>query len=146
MRGYCGIGIYGPKNSLNMGTLWRSAHILGAAYIFTIGQRYRRQPGDTMNATSHVPMFNWGDFDEFYCQIPNGAQLVGIELTEDAIPLAALAHPERAVYLLGAEDWGLPEDILHRCHKVIRLPGARSINVAVAGSIVLYDRLQKATK
>jgi len=29
------------------------------------------------------------------------------------------------------------------CHQVVRLPGERSLNVAVAGSIVIYDRITK---
>lgn len=35
-RGYFGIGIYNGKNTANIGTLWRSAAILGANFIFTI--------------------------------------------------------------------------------------------------------------
>ena len=36
-RGYFGIGIEFSNNPLNLGTLWRSARIYGAAFIFTVG-------------------------------------------------------------------------------------------------------------
>lgn len=38
-RGYFGIGIFHGKSSENLGTLWRSAAILGADFIFTIGKQ-----------------------------------------------------------------------------------------------------------
>lgn len=49
----------------------------------------------------------------------------------------------RAVYLLGNESSGLPKDILAGCVSTVALPGHFSLNVAVAGSIVLYDRVSK---
>ena len=42
MCGYCGIGIENGKAEVNLGTLWRSAHIFGAVFLFTVGRRYRQ--------------------------------------------------------------------------------------------------------
>lgn len=142
-RGYCGIGIFGPKNSMNMGTLWRSALLLDASYIFTIGQRYKKQPSDVYASARHMPLFTYQSFDEFYGRLPYNCRLVGIELDDRATEIRQYKHPERAVYLLGAEDHGLPPSVISRCHDIIRLPGERSMNVATAGSIVLFDRNQK---
>ena len=49
-------------------------------------------------------------------------------------------HPERAAYLLGAEDHGLSPAVLAMCHRIVVLPGRHCLNVAVAGSLILYDR------
>lgn len=143
-RGYCAIGIAGAKNTVNVGTLWRSANILGAAYIFTIGQRYRHQPSDVLKTPRHIPLFTWPSFEAFYGNLPYDARLVGIEMAEGAEEIGTYRHPERAVYLLGAEDAGLPPSIMKRCHDLIRLPGTLSLNVATAGSLVLFDRHQKS--
>ncbi len=62
---------------------------------------------------------------------------------EDAIPLAEYDHPDRAVYLLGNEISGLPPQILEQCQSLLKLPGEYSLNVAVTGSIVMYDRIAK---
>lgn len=78
--------------------------------------------------------------------LPKDTQLIGVELTEDACDIAEFNHPKRAVYLLGAEDTGLPEDILAQCHTIIRLPGKYSMNVSTAGSLVMYDRYIKTLK
>ena len=145
MRGYFGIGVYHPKTEENVGTLWRSAYLYGAGFIFTIGKRYKKQASDTVKTHRHIPLFNYLTHDEMMQHLPYAAQLVCVELSEIARPLPTFCHPQQAVYLLGAEDHGLPEEII-RDKIVIQLPTAepQSMNVAVAGSIVMYDRFTKA--
>jgi tRNA G18 (ribose-2'-O)-methylase SpoU len=143
MRGFCGIGVEHSKKPINIGTLWRSAQIYGAAFIFTVGRRYDRQPSDVLNSWRHVPLFHFQTLDALWAALPREALLVGVELTSEAIDIHAYQHPERAVYLLGAEDHGLTKEALDRCHQIVRLPGERSVNVAVAGSIILFDRYEK---
>lgn len=145
-RGYFGIGIYGGKNVVNTGTLWRTANILGAKMIFTVAHRYRGQSSDTLKTPKHVPLFQYDSFEDFKKNLPHDCLLVGVELDESAENIGGFKHPERAVYLLGAEDHGLPPKVMEKCHRLIKLPGARSLNVSVAGSIVAYDRIQKAEK
>lgn len=140
MRGYFGIGIYQGKTVHNLGTLWRSAHIFGASFIFTIGKRYKKQASDTLKSWKHIPLYNYETFECFYKKMPYDCKLIGIELTEDAINIKEFTHPERCIYLLGAEDHGLPEKVLNKCHSKIILPGKYCMNVSVAGSIVLYER------
>lgn len=52
-------------------------------------------------------------------------------------------HLPRGLYLLGAEDYGIPPKILDKCQEVVKLPGTKSLNQAVAGSIVICDRMMK---
>ena len=138
---YCEIGIYHPKTPLNIGTLWRSAYQLGAAGIFTIGRRYHQQASDTLKTWRHIPLREYPDFAAFQAAQPFQSLIVGIEMGGKA--LATYFHPARAIYLLGAEDHGLPPDILALCHEVVSIEAMRtaSYNVAVAGSLVLYHRM-----
>jgi len=140
-RGYFEIGIYHTKCRENVGTLWRSAYQLGAVGIFTIGKRYKGQPGDTCKTPRHIPLRHYENWEHFMSNRPLGVQLVGVEMGRR--PLSTFVHPERAIYLLGAEDYGLPEDIIFACQSVISLEAVRNLsyNVAVAGSIVMYHRL-----
>lgn len=145
-RGYFGIGVYRPKTETNMGTLWRSAHQLGAAFIFAIGKRYdpHTQHGDTCKAFRHIPLHYYDAMANL--SVPRDCQLIGIEMGGE--PLRAFSHPARCIYLLGAEDDGLPPDVQAMCNHVISLDSIRqnSFNVHVAGSIVMYDRLMKSTR
>ena len=75
-----------------------------------------------------------------------GALLVAVEMGGE--PLHSFEHPERAVYLLGSEDNGLPDAVVRACHRHVTLPAVRteSFNVAAAGSILMYDRQAKAMR
>lgn len=142
-RGYFGIGVFHGKTQENIGTLWRSANIFGADFIFTIGKRYSGQCTDTMKTPRHIPLFNFTDWDDFMAHIPYDCPVVAVELDEDSIPIKHYVHPERCIYLLGAEDHGIPQEVLKRCREIVQLPGDACMNVSVAGSIVMYDRVNK---
>ncbi len=145
-HGYFGVGIENGKTPTNYGTLYRTAQIVGADFLFIIGKRFGEHVADTMKAWKCIPVFSYASFEEFYSCLPYKSLLVGIEMLADAPYIENFWHPERAVYLLGAEDKGLSKDALTRCDKIVRLRGERSMNVAVAGSIVLYDRITKQEK
>ena len=144
-RGFFGIGIYHGKTAENIGTLWRSANILGADFIFTIGKRYKKQSSDTLKTPRHIPLYHYTDWEDMFSHLPYSCPVVAIELDENSIPLEQFTHPERCVYLLGAEDGGIPKDILSRCKDIVQLRGDTCMNVSVAGSIVMYDRAVKRT-
>lgn len=141
--GYFEIGIYHPKTEVNIGTLWRSAFQLGAQGIFTIGHRYKRQASDTVNAMLQIPLRHYEDFESFRENLPMQASLIAVEM--GGRPLENFVHPKQAVYLLGAEDYGLPQEILAKCRHVVSIGSMRafSYNVAVAGSIVMYSRFRQ---
>ena len=142
-RGYFGIGVYNPKKEINIGTLWRSAYNFGASFIFTIGKRYRDQSSDTCRSYKHVPLFHYQSFFEFRKLIPYNSIVVAVEQDKSSKDICNFAHPERAIYLLGAEDYGLSVNILKQCHYTISISTPLCLNVSIAGSIVMYDRLIK---
>ena len=137
---YFGIGIQNGKTPENLGVLWRTAQNLGAHFIFTIGNRYENQACDTHKAVKSIPYFHYENFDEFFKNLPKGARLVGVELTDTAESLETFNHPRRCVYLLGAEDHGLSKKAQEKAHFLVKFDSEKSLNVAVAGSIVMYDR------
>ena len=143
MRGYYGIGVECMKNVTNYGTLFRTANIFGASFIFMIGKRFRKQSSDTLRSERHMPLFEYTSFDDFNAHRPYDCPLIGIEMHETAIPLDKFDHPQTAMYLLGAEDNGLTKNALSCCQNIIIIPVECSLNVAVAGSIVMYDRITK---
>lgn len=146
MRGYFAIGIDHGKTAANFGTLLRSADLLGAAFVFTVGKRFPQQASDTFKSWRRVPVFEFKDIDDLVAHLPYSCPLIGVELDPRAIPIEGFSHPERACYILGAEDHGLSEQQRKRCHALIQLPGERSMNVSAAGTVVMYDRLLKAKK
>ena len=141
-RGYFGIAIYGAKHSTNVGSLWRTADSYGAAFLGTVGKRYGNQPSDTTKAPQHTPLVHYSDLNDLIEHLPHGCPLIGVELDPRAVPLDKFSHPERGLYLLGAEDNGLPPAVVDRCHYLVEIPALThsSLNVAVAGGIVASHR------
>ena len=141
-RGYFGIGVEGVSKSANVGALLRTAHAFGASFCFTVGAGFDARAGrsaDTSNAAGHVPLWRWDGVATM--DLPQGCVLVGVELLEDAAELPSFRHPLNAAYVLGPERSGLSPAMLARCRHVVRIPTRFSLNLAVAGALVLYDRL-----
>jgi tRNA(Leu) C34 or U34 (ribose-2'-O)-methylase TrmL len=143
-EGFFGIGIYQPELQENLGSLWRSAFIMGASFIFTVGRnKFIKESSDVTNAWNKIPLYIYDDFEHFYAALPYSTQLIAAEMHNKSVPIKDFDHPLRAVYLLGCESSGLPEKVIDRCHKLVKLPGNFSLNVASAGSILIYDRISK---
>jgi tRNA G18 (ribose-2'-O)-methylase SpoU len=144
-RGYFGIGIERSKTEANVGTLWRSAFSLGASFIFTIGKRYPRQSTDVTEAWRHIPLLEFVDVSDFAAHRPYDCQVVGVEIADTAVALETFAHPQRAIYLLGPEDGSLSAAALAVCQAVVVFESRYCLNVAAAGTVVMYDRQTKLT-
>ncbi len=127
---------------MNLGNLLRSAHAFGAKFFFTIGAHPRafEAKSDTSKAVHHLPVYRWANADEM--TLPLSCKVVGVELIEGAIDLPSFRHPPHAAYVLGPELGVLSEALLSRCDHVIKIPTAFCINVAMAGAIVMYDRVR----
>lgn len=141
--GYFGIGIECCKTWSNYGALWRTAKILNASFVFLIGKKFKKTFTDPQKSWRSLPVYSYDNFEEFYKNLPFSCVLIGVEMEDSAEPLEHFEHPERACYLLGAEDHGLSRMARERCHKKVKLRGEQSMNVAIAGSILLYDRIVK---
>lgn len=75
-------------------------------------------------------------------QRADGSHIVGVELADEAIRLADLpAARVRTVAVLGHEQHGIPPDALDLLDEAVEIPmtgHGSSLDVAVAGSLVLY--------
>lgn len=141
-RGYFGIGVEGVSKSANVGALLRTAHAFGAAFCFTVAPSFDARAArlaDTSDTAKHVPLWRFDSAEAMV--LPKGCVLVGIEITEDAAVLPSFRHPLNAAYVLGPERSSLSAEVMGRCKHVVKIPTRFSLNLAVAGALVLYDRL-----
>lgn len=142
MRGYFAIGAEKISKAKNFGNLVRTAHGFGASFCFTIAAKrldQRDMVSDTSNSMVSMPYYDWANLDQM--ALPDKCQLVGIELTDEAIELPSFRHPTQAAYILGPERASLSPHVLERCDHVIKIPTSFCLNVATAGAIVMYDRI-----
>ncbi len=146
MRGYFGIGIDGASKEGNMGNLVRTAHAFGASFAFAVnpkivthtGEYVTKNLSDTSKSHQQIPFYNYASVDEV--DVPQGCQLVGVEICDEAIDLPSFHHPNQAVYVLGGERSSVSPEMMARCQHFIKIPTKFCLNVATAGAIVMYDR------
>ena len=142
MRGYFAIGAERISKPMNLGNLIRSAHAFGASFFFTIAPDAAVRGvrlSDTSDADRHLPFYTFDSVADL--TLPKGCRLVGVELTEAAIELPSFHHPSAAAYVFGPERGELSPDLIARCDHLVKIPTKFSVNVGVAGAIVMYDRL-----
>ncbi len=132
-----------PLHGANLGTLLRTCDAVGACLAVPrfpwVPEALRR--GNTLRRPACV---HWVHDPPAWLarERAAGTRVVGVELAEEAVRLADLpAARGRTVAVLGHEQTGIPPEALDLLDSVVEIPmvgiGA-SLNVAVAGSLVLY--------
>jgi len=104
------------------------------------GARYRQSPTDTTSAYQHIPLYHTADLHD---AIPYDCVPVAVEITDGTVDLTSYEHPERAYYVFGPEDGSVRNEVLAWCRDVVRIPSAYCLNLAIAVTVVLYDRSAK---
>jgi tRNA (guanosine-2'-O-)-methyltransferase len=133
-----------PLHGANLGTLLRTCDAVGACLAVPrlpwVPEALAR--GNTLRRRTCVHWVGRDVGSWLDAQRAGGSVIVGVELADEAVRLADLpAARQRTVMLLGHEQSGIPAEGLERVDVAVEIPmvgtGA-SLNVAVAGSLVLY--------
>lgn len=130
----------------NLGTLLRTCDAVGACIALPGTDHYRRALaiGDSRRLRDRTCV-HWLDTGKdrwITKQRAAGWRIIAVELAEDAVALPRLQPArERTIVLLGHETEGVPEehvDASDLCVEIPMIGTGASLNVAVAGSLVLY--------
>ncbi len=122
---------------------------------------------NTQDGLSKINLQYFENLQEFLRHLPAQTNLVIVEMTPESKILTEFTHPNNATYLLGREtvglgkaeieeikaffkdlNQGIPEGFRGTFSKTARLDFVKidtpeSLNVAVCGAIVMYDRQTK---
>jgi len=127
----------------NLGTLLRSCDAVGAC-LAVPRLRWVPEVLERGNTLRHASCIHWvrDPYDWLTDERRRGARVIGVELAENATRLADLqAARVRTVAVLGHEREGISPDVLDLLDEAVEIPmvgTGHSLNVAVAGSLVLY--------
>jgi tRNA (guanosine-2'-O-)-methyltransferase len=130
----------------NLGTLLRTCDAVGACLAVPDTQHYRHalSIGDSRRIRDRT-CIHWLDTGKdrwIRRQREAGWRIVAVELADGAVALPRLAPArDRTLLLLGNETGGVPEEHVEAADICVEIPMvgfASSLNVAVAGSLVLY--------
>lgn len=138
------IGLCNPKSPSNVGSVIRAAGCYQASSIRYTGERFDRAAKykkDTNLSDSKIPLRH---VDELLHDLPEDMKVVCVELVPGAKALPEFDHPDCSIYVFGAEDNSIPQDIINRADDVVYVPTIGSMNLAATVNVVLYDKLVKA--
>ncbi|GAA3959046.1 TrmH family RNA methyltransferase [Actinomadura viridis] len=132
-----------PLHGANLGTLLRTCDAVGACMAVPrfgwVTEALRR--GDTLRRPVCVHWVN-DPLGWLERQRDRGSQVIGVELADEAVRLGDLpAARARTVAVLGHERDGIAPEALDLLDLAVEIPmvgTGHSLNVAVAGSLVLY--------
>jgi tRNA (guanosine-2'-O-)-methyltransferase len=132
-----------PMHGVNLGTLLRTCDAVGACLAVPrlpwVPEALAR--GNTLRRPACV---HWVSTPLAWLarQVDGGSDVIAVELTEESVRLADLAPARRrTVAVLGHERDGVPPEALALVTGAVEIPmvgTGQSLNVAVAGSLVLY--------
>lgn len=141
----CGVLMSHLKGDLNFGVIIRAANNFGLGEIFYYGQR-------KIDRRSAIGTYLYSDIkylsnlDEIK-KLKERYVFIGLENNiEDARPIKEFEWPKNSLIILGQEGVGIEDDLMILLDCMVEIPSlgsCRSLNVASAASIAIYDYITK---
>jgi len=152
-----------PKTPFNVGAAIRACSIFGVGTLRWTGNRIhahkaRGAAGSAYKGKARLPReerlrdYTWVDWrrhntDDLVSDLYliDGFVPVCVEVSDNAEYLDEFVHPDKAVYVFGPEDGGVPKGVRTVCHRFVRIRTANRspLNLAAAVNVVLHDRYVK---
>ena len=129
----------------NIGTVIRSANAFNARAVYYLGRKHYDRRG-TVGTHNYTDVIHLSTRDQLL-KLKEEYELVALENTvPSATPLADTKYSRPSLFILGEEGIGITEETLALCDKFVYIPqygSVRSLNAAVAGSIIMNDFITK---
>ena len=131
----------------NVGAILRTAAAYRVSHLWLAGATspptHAKVAKTALGTGRYLPWTICEEADEALAAIASaGYGLVGVALVDGALPIHAVACPDRTCLALGHEDRGLSSTVLDACDTVAFIPQlgkVGSLNVSTAAGIALYE-------
>jgi tRNA (guanosine-2'-O-)-methyltransferase len=135
------------QSPFNVGSILRTAAAFRVDHLWLVGDTAaptNAKTAKTALGSQRFVEWTWRDSVAVAASAArgDGYRVVGLELTDDAVPLPELMVRGPVCLVIGHEDRGLPPDTLAACDSVTFIPQLGrigSLNVATATAIALYE-------
>ena len=132
-----------PKYGVNLGTVLRTCDAVGACLAVPRLRWVPEALGKGSRLAPCASCIHWVNDPATWLAAQRAtARIVGVELVDESIRLADLPPArERTVVVLGHERDGIPAEAMQHLDVAVEIPMigiGTTLNVAVAGSLVLY--------
>ena len=131
----------------NVGSIARSAAALGVnSYLLPTQAPHPYARRSLRVSMGHVSKLQIHVYDDIFytieCLKAGGYRVFGAEVTVNSTPLTEIEVPKKWVLLMGHEGRGLSKKVIEACDEIVEIEmikSVRSLNVAVAASIAMYQ-------
>ena len=129
----------------NLGAMIRLADNIGAIEVCFLGKEEEHRLAKVRRAAaSSRDNIRWyfSEETDLHKIVPEGKQIVAIETADNATCIYDTELPEDVALIVGSESFGLSEEILKQCDKVVYIPvpgPTRSLNVSHAAAVALFE-------
>ena len=145
------VALVDPKFPHNVGAAVRAASCYGIRQVWFSGDRvelrgargYRLPREERMRGYQEVEL---RQSDAFFDAFEPDVVPVAVEVRTGSESLIDFEHPEKALYVFGAEDGSLGKAVLRHCHRFVIIPTRHCTNLAAAVYTLLYDRHAKRVR
>jgi len=141
--------LHEPEIHYNTGNIGRTCVVTGCGLHlieplgYSLDDKYVKRAG--MDYWPELDLHVYKNYDEFSDMNP-GARIF-MATTKGGVPYTDAAYELGDYLLFGKESAGLPEQMLKqdvsRCIRIPMLPGRRSLNLANAVAVVVYEALRQ---
>jgi len=140
-----GVALHAISDPGNLGTIIRTCDAVGCRYLFLLDQT--TDPYDpnavraSMGALFSVNIIKVRS-DQFLAWAREHAIMVVGSSDKAELDYVEFDYPERMILLMGSEREGLPEEVVAKCSKLLRIPmtgKSDSLNLSIATGILLYE-------
>ena len=140
-----GLALYAVADPGNLGTIIRTCDAVGCHYLFLLDQT--TDPYDpnavraSMGALFSVNIIKVRS-DVFLDWAREHAIMVVGSSDKAAVDYVEFDYPERMILMMGSEREGLPEEVVLKCSKLLRIPmtgKSDSLNLSIATGVFLYE-------
>jgi len=147
------LALFQPDQPQNTGTILRLGACMGVrvhiiepcGFPFSL-KAFKRA---AMDYADQVDVIRHETFEAFWQWAADHKKSIILLTTKSAVPHTHLSYETDNILLLGQESAGVPEEIHKRIEKRVVIPmkpGMRSLNIAVAASMVLAEALRQTNQ
>jgi len=132
-------------NPENIGSMVRLAGNIGSNRVVIIDEPFTFRQSSIKHTAGHsfeTVKLDFVSADDFFKNLPDGYQLVAIETSSRSQNIFTVSLPEKIIFLLGNERYGLPEEVLNYCRLTVHIPmtgTCKSMNVSHALAVSLFE-------
>ena len=140
------VAVYGCKNYFNFGAITRIAHNNLCRNVYSVDMEgYYKRASMSARRWENIIKMSMQEFLEAH----QGRSIISFERRAEQLttePLYTFKWPENPIMFFGAEDFGVPNEILTASESIVSIPVYGILNdhnVAVSSGIAMYDWLTK---